>query len=229
MEKEIAGFKAIVIRKNIKNIYLSVLSDGSIKISAPKRVSMKSIEELVNSKRGWIVSKQQEILLRPQKPVHEYKNGETVYLFGEKFILDISEEKRKAACLDGKIFLAVKNASDADSRKSALNEFYRASLKERVSIYLPQLEKMTGLYSSSWQIKNMKTRWGTCNTYTGKIWLNLQLAKAPEACLKYVILHELTHLAVSNHGPQFQAMLDRFMPDWREVKRKLNEEYVYMQ
>jgi predicted metal-dependent hydrolase len=68
----------------------------------------------------------------------------------------------------------------------------------------------------------MKTRWGTCNTRTRKIWLNLQLAKKPVECLEYVILHELAHLKVPNHGKDFIAIMDQYMPDWREIKARLN-------
>ena len=70
----------------------------------------------------------------------------------------------------------------------------------------------------------MKTRWGTCNTVTGKIWLNLQLAKKPLICLEYVILHELTHLKVRNHGKDFIAVMDRYMPDWQTIKKKMMED-----
>ena len=69
----------------------------------------------------------------------------------------------------------------------------------------------------------MTTRWGTCNTNTRKIWLNLQLAKKPIECLEYVILHELAHLKVKNHGSEFIAILDQHMPQWRERKMLLNE------
>ena len=68
----------------------------------------------------------------------------------------------------------------------------------------------------------MTTRWGTCNTQTKKIWINLQLAKKPRECLDYILLHELAHLKVRNHGKAFVAILDAHMPNWREIKRELN-------
>ena len=68
----------------------------------------------------------------------------------------------------------------------------------------------------------MTTRWGTCNVKTHKIWLNLQLAKKTPECLDYVILHELTHLMEKNHNNNFVAHMDRFMPNWREIRKKLN-------
>ena len=86
------------------------------------------------------------------------------------------------------------------------------------------------MYCDSWQTKYMTTRWGTCNTNTKKIWLNLQLAKKPVECIEYIILHELAHLKVKNHGSDFVAILDSYMPYWREIKKKLNEQVLdYME
>jgi predicted metal-dependent hydrolase len=54
------------------------------------------------------------------------------------------------------------------------------------------------------------------------LWFNLQLAKKPIACLEYVILHELVHLKVRNHSNAFIAILDQYMPYWREIRKELN-------
>lgn len=119
--------------------------------------------------------------------------------------------------------LTVRKESSPKQRESFVNEWYRNLLKQEVAKYLPKWEKTTGLYCSSWQSKYMTTKWGTCNTNTQKIWLNLQLAKKPIESLEYVILHELAHLKVKNHGPEFVAVLDQYMPQWQERKRLLNE------
>lgn len=92
-----------------------------------------------------------------------------------------------------------------------------------IAKYLPKWEKTTGLYCSSWQSKYMTTKWGTCNPTSKKIWLNIQLAKKPIECLEYVILHELAHLKVHNHGPEFTVILDQYMPYWRDHRRRLND------
>ncbi len=68
------------------------------------------------------------------------------------------------------------------------------------------------------------------NTKTGKIWFNLQLAKKTPECLEYVILHELIHLVERNHDEKFVALMDRYMPMWREVRTTLNEQTLdYME
>jgi len=72
------------------------------------------------------------------------------------------------------------------------------------------------------RVRAMKTRWGSCSTRTASITLNLALARYERRALVYVILHELTHLWVRGHGAVFHARMDRYLPDWRDVRRVLN-------
>lgn len=106
--------------------------------------------------------------------------------------------------------------------RNLANESDRDTLRELIEIILPKWERVTGLCCSSWQIRDMKTRWGTCNTQTGKIWLSLQLARQPIEFIEYVVLHELIHLKIPGHGKDFKEMLDLYMPDWREKRKMIN-------
>ncbi len=108
-------------------------------------------------------------------------------------------------------------------RENYVNEWYRERLKSEIEKRLPKWEMLTGLHCSSWQTKYMTTKWGTCNTTTGKIWINLQLAKKPFECLDYVILHELIHLKYRKHDKHFIDCLDSYLPYWREIRKQLNE------
>lgn len=67
----------------------------------------------------------------------------------------------------------------------------------------------------------MVSRWGSCNVKTGRICINVQLAAQPPECLEYVVVHELCHLREANHGPRFHALLDAYLPHWRDAERKL--------
>ena len=68
----------------------------------------------------------------------------------------------------------------------------------------------------------MKTKWGTCNIQARRIWLNLDLIKAPPHCLEYVIVHAMTHLLERLHNDRFHTLLDRFLPAWTIAKRDLS-------
>ena len=73
-----------------------------------------------------------------------------------------------------------------------------------------------------WRIRRMKTRWGSCNIAARRVWFSLELARKPEPCLEYIVVHELTHLLERGHGARFKALMDGFLPDWRERRKLLN-------
>ena len=145
-----------------------------------------------------------------------------MYVFGKQYYLRVEYSyKGNSLTLEGnEAILTVRKESTAKQRETFVNEWYRALLKEKIEIYLPKWEKFTGLCCSSWQTKYMTTRWGTCNTNSRKIWFNLQLAKKPVECIEYIILHELAHLKVKNHGNDFVAILDENVDYEITCKRK---------
>lgn len=212
-------------RKNIKNMHLAVLPpDGRVRVSAPTQLTDEAITMFVRTKLGWIKKQQEKFQQQPRQSERQYVSGETLYVWGKQYFLQVEYSyKGNALTLSGdKAILTVRKESSPKQRGSFVNEWYRSLLKQEVAKYLPKWEKTTGLYCSSWQSKYMTTKWGTCNPTSKKIWLN-KLAKKPIECLEYVILHELAHLKVHDHGPEFTAILDQYMPYWRDHRCRLND------
>lgn len=226
MQILVANISVEVVKKNIKNLHLSVLPpDGKVRVSAPEALSDDAIAMFVRTKIGWIRKQQEKFELQPRQSERQYVSGETLYVWGRQYFLRVEYSyKGNALVLSGdNAILTVRKESTVKQRETFVNEWYRTLLKAEVEKYLPKWERITGLQCSSWQSKYMTTKWGTCNTSIGKIWLNLQLAKKPIECLEYVILHELIHLKVRNHGPEFVAEMNRYMRNWREIRNQLNE------
>ena len=82
-------------------------------------------------------------------------------------------------------------------------------------------EPILGVKAQSLAYRNMRSRWGSCQPSTGRICINVRLALYPPECLEYVVVHELCHLLVKGHGPQFRELMTRVMPDWKERRAKL--------
>lgn len=226
MQIVVSNISVEVNRKNIKNMHLAVLPpDGRVRVSAPTQLTDEAITMFVRTKLGWIKKQQEKFQQQPRQSERQYVSGETLYVWGKQYFLQMEYSyKGNALTLSGdKAILTVRKESSPKQRGSFVNEWYRSLLKQEVAKYLPKWEKTTGLYCSSWQSKYMTTKWGTCNPTSKKIWLNVQLAKKPIECLEYVILHELAHLKVHNHGPEFTAILDQYMPYWRDHRRRLND------
>lgn len=220
----ISGIPIEVFKKNIKNMHLYVKPpDGRVTVSAPLSMSDEAIERFVRTRITWVKRQIARFDNQPRQSKREYVSGETIYVWGKQYYLRTEYGNKNSIKLSGDTaILTVRKESTVEQRESFIREWYREMLKAEISKLLPKWEKITGLKASGWQTKYMTTRWGTCNTKTGKIWLNLQLAKKTPECLEYIILHELIHLVDKNHDEKFMALMDRYMPMWREIKTTLN-------
>ena len=161
---------------------------------------------------------------RRQTP-REYVSGETHYVWGEQYFLDVQKQRVWGGILlsgDTMVMLAPEE-STVRSRGECMQEWYRRILEGEIRLRLPLWERRTGIRVDRFDILNMNRSWGKCNPDKGKIVFNLQLARKPKEGLDYVILHELCHFRHRNHGKEFVALLDRFMPSWRQARAKLNE------
>lgn len=102
----------------------------------------------------------------------------------------------------------------------------KALLKSAAERLVRKLEPVMGVSVSGITIRQMKTRWGSCNVKTCHINLNLALyEKAPE-CLEYVVVHEMCHMLEPSHNQVFWGYVTRYYPNWKQVKRRLNEEGI---
>jgi hypothetical protein len=213
-----------VERKNIKNMYIRILPpDGDIKVSAPLSVSDEDIARFVKSKKEWILKKQKYILENGIKAPLKYVNGEKHCLWGREYALQlISNHNIKHVLMDeNTIYLPVPKRSTIEKRKNILDEFYRQELKKAIPQALDKCTRIVGRNPKSVNVRKMKN-WGNCKQ-DGRITLNLNLAKKDKECLEYVMIHELCHLIEFNHGKNFKKLMGKFCPDWKEIKKRLNE------
>ena len=111
-------------------------------------------------------------------------------------------------------------SSAADASPAEIEQ-WRAVVKAFVPPLIAKWEPILGVKAGKLAYRNMKSRWGSCQPATGRICINIRLALYPPECLEYVVVHELCHLLVSGHGPEFHALLDTYLPHWKEARAKL--------
>lgn len=99
-------------------------------------------------------------------------------------------------------------------------------LKKEVEKLAAKWEPLMGVSVSGVTIRHMKTRWGSCNVKTHHITINLALSGKPPECLEYVVVHEMTHILEPSHNTTFWNYMTRFYPDWKRVRRYLNDEAI---
>lgn len=98
---------------------------------------------------------------------------------------------------------------------------WRAVVEDCVPALVAEWEPILEVKAGRLAYRNMKSRWGSCQPSTGRICINVRLALYPPECLEYVVVHELCHLLVNGHGPQFWELMTRVMPDWKQRRAKL--------
>ena len=218
------GIPARICYKNIKNLYLRV-RDGHIELSVPQRTAQRDMENFVRRRRAWIDERLRLLRVRAERPVCTYAEGEQIWLWGIEYPIEVRpllHGRSYAECVNGTIVLYAPEGADVDMRRAAIEALYRAELAAAIEREAPACETVVGKHAARWRIRAMKTRWGSCNVRTAAITLNLQLAQYDVRALRYVITHELTHLWVRGHDAHFYARMDKYFPNWQNVRRELN-------
>lgn len=215
-----------IVRKNIKNMHLAVYPPtGRIRIAVPLSVSDESAKLFAISKISWIRKHQRNFLAQDRQPARQYKERESHYVFGKRYLLRIREhQEMPKVILKTKTYLDlyIKPNTTTDQRLSIINEWYRAELKSAAIPLIEKWQAKIGVSLNGWQVRQMKTRWGSCNIEKKTILLNLELAKKPLHCLEYIIVHELIHLLERHHNDRFLALINHYMPQWKFNKEELN-------
>ncbi len=198
--------------------------DGRVLASAPLLMPEAAVRNFLAEKLPWIRRHRDRILARERSSEPTLESGQTVRWLGRPYRLELRERGRGiGARLAGPdtLVLFVPPGAGPERKRKILYDWYRDRLKEMIPPLLAKWEAALGVRTAGWGIKRMKTRWGTCNVRARRIWLNLELAKRPAECLEYVLVHELAHLIERSHDARFRAVLDSFLPSWRELRQAL--------
>ena len=213
-----------VERKRIRHIYLYVKSGGRVVVSAPLGCAKTEILRFLTQKRDWLEKNLRNMRELPQKEAESYITEERILLWGEAHPLTYLPDKRFSFSVreQGAVLTA-----PPDSSRKAREDFIKKQLRMRmhraVAIRLPFWEGQMRLHARAFTIRDMKSRWGSCNTGTGKITFHLQLISMPPECLDYVIVHELSHLVYPNHSPAFWALVAAYFPSYKEIRKRMKE------
>lgn len=213
-------------RKAIKNLNISVLPPmGDVRVSAPLAMSEEMIRLVVIGRLSWIKAQQNKFANQARQSPRQMLLGESHYLWGRRYLLDVvpTTGRHYLEIRHYIIKLFVHKNTTYANRLLVLEKFYRDEMKREIAKLLDIWQKKMGVEAKSFGVKKMKTLWGSCNTNTQTIWLNLELVKKPKECLEYVVVHELVHLLERYHNDKFMAYMDEFLPNWRHTKKLLNE------
>lgn len=221
----IAGLRVEIVRKDIKNLHLGVYPpNGRVRVSAPLVLSDEAVRLAVIEKLAWVNKHKARFKSQPRQSQREMVNGESHYFLGQRYRLRVHEQAgAPKVALHGiaTMDLFARPGASQEQREAILLRWYREQLKTLLPPLLEKWQGGIGVQASSWGIKKMRTKWGSCSIKARRIWLNLELAKRPTQCLEYVLVHELVHLLERHHNERFMALMDEFMPQWKLFRDEL--------
>jgi predicted metal-dependent hydrolase len=214
-----------IVRKSIKNLSIRIYPPkGNVQVTAPLHLTDDQILLAVNSRLNWIRKHQANFQAQPRQLSQELISGESHYVFGYCYQLEVIESpgQHRIFVDNSSLQLFVNPGTSTKNRALVLNTFYREQLKLKIPDLLDKWQVIIGEQVAEWGIKQMKTRWGSCNIQKRRIWLSLELAKKPIECLEYVLVHELVHFLERHHNQRFKSYMDQYLPQWQQCHEILH-------
>ncbi|OGR24703.1 MAG: hypothetical protein A2277_18270 [Desulfobacterales bacterium RIFOXYA12_FULL_46_15] len=219
------SFNIEIVKKRIKNIYFRIYPlKKTIVVSAPVYIDPETLNCAILSKKDWIIRQVNKIAKKPPSPLKTYTTGEEFLFKGKAYRLKVIEKDQGQGILisnDEHIHVIVNPGSRVFEREAILDGWCREEMKKSIIPILEKWQPLIGVKIRQFGVRKMKTRWGSCNINASRIWLNQALIHLPIEFLEYVTVHEMVHLLERGHNARFKGFMDRFIPDWRNLKNKL--------
>jgi predicted metal-dependent hydrolase len=202
-----------------------IVDADTITVRVPFNKDKTEIQKLVLDKARWILRKQKEYReTTPEVRKPSFKENTTLPYLGNNYSLMINKNQARDSIeiVDGKFIVGVKSAKVSSS---TLKKVYENWITEKAQdIFEDKVRKYSkkiGVRAKGVAIKNLRNRWGSL-TKSGAINLNLNLVKAPEDIVDYIVLHELCHLRIKEHSHHYWELVHRFMPNYQDKIEWLN-------
>ena len=203
--------------KMVKRMTLRVLSpDGNVVITVPKTVSEKQVVDFITSKLDWI--RKTVIAVKSKNVKQGFCDGDTIIIDAKQYKIKNCSGKPNAEIKGDTLYIF---GNGSTNPQNTVNVFLKKHLLRRVNLLLPNLIEKTDITPGKITVRDMKTRWGSCSVKTGDIRVNLKLVSKDDRTLEYLLLHEMIHIKVPNHGAEFKKLLTIYCPDWQEIRRQM--------
>lgn len=214
-----------LIKSDRRTLGLSVRRDGSVVARAPRRAREADVVKWVAGHAEWILRRQRDAAERRLRtPPRRFVDGETHLYLGREYRLTIERGEGGGVRLqEGTLRVTLGGDASPDRVEELVDAWYlrqaRRRLRERLDACWTSFPA-GGRPRPALRVKRMRSRWGSMSP-KGSMSLKLDLVRAPQECIDYVIVHELCHLVHPNHGREFWTLVERLVPDWRHCRRRL--------
>ena len=215
-------------RAKRKSIGFSIGPDGLV-VRAPKWVSLKEVDAALHEKSVWILRKLTESQERHHQNKHnriDWRDGALFPYLGRQVTLRIDPAQGSAQLMPSDPE-ALHIGISAHATEAQIRDCVQAWLMRQArSLFEARLNHFALLLGVQWKklsLSNAGTRWGSARV-DGAIRLNWRLIHLSLGEIDYVVAHELSHLRVMNHSPQFWDTVRSVMPDYADRRHRLKQE-----
>jgi len=220
-----AGWHLYVLYKSVRHIYFRIYpGQNQVKITVPRRISSSGLDAAIQAKSQWLLNK-----ISVQRPIpgadSELKDEGECRFKGRTYPLVFrvwAAPPRVLFDSETGITVYTRPGTGPEKKAGILSQWMRQCLKREIRILLDRWEPVMRVEACEFGVKKMKTRWGSCNTRAGRVWINLALIRMSSGLLEYVLVHELVHLLEPSHNHRFYDLMDRFLPRWKRDKAELD-------
>lgn len=218
----------LVRSRGKKRLSIRIADDARIIVTAPLRLPVGEIDRFVFLHRDWIEKKTAYVLSLPAAmPLHSYTEGDRFLILGRETVLHVVQSAGSTTCRleEDSLVVRTRHGDAAAIRKAVLGwyrEYGEILYGDLVSDWVERLSFPGIIPPSSISMAAYPKRMGSCSR-TGELRFALRSLMLPLPLVEYLALHETAHLVHFNHGRAFKALLDSFMPDWRERQRRMKD------
>ncbi len=214
-----------IIRTNRKKTASISISGKYVKFVVPSGISEKEKNDILDSKKSWIMSKLKEKDLVSTKCPAKYVNGELFPYLGRKYPLAVvlgNENSIKLKRGNLNIFISKNEKNLNQLAKKILLEWYFSKAKKLLTQKTDMFCERIGVMPKRIIISDYKSNWGSCSN-KGDIRYNWRIIMAPNKVIDYLVIHELCHLIEHNHSKSFWQYVSIYCPNMKESRNWLRK------
>ncbi len=209
--------------------YISV-QNGEVTVSAPAYLTIAQIQEIVEGKKQWIISKLQNYSkIKNEKIDFEPKS---VKVFGKEYPFKVIYKgfKSPVVTLENnniKIVLPhkLRKTDLSPILKSLIRKLYTTLAENEIELIMEKVRINLGFAPEDYEICEMDGILAKC-TSDKKIFINPNIVMFDKETIEYVITHEFTHLKYKNHTKKFYEFLGNYVPNYNKYAKLINK-YQY--
>lgn len=211
------------VNKNYNNeLYLSV-QNGEVVVSAPWYYSVNEIQNVIEEKKKWILSKIEEYQKNYEK---EYIRNEVVKLLGEdcKVKINYKNLKKPTLTVEGKsIKICLPNKYKKLNRDEILEKLieklYDLVAKKEIEPIMEKIRKQLGFAPEDYEIKRINNKMADCITEEGLIIINPDIVEYNRQTIEYILVHQFAHLKYKTHSKKFEEIIKTYVQNIEEYNK----------